>query len=457
MKYRWRSRSMFFRFQWSLVTLFSLLFLYASTTVAQDALTYRSALFDTLDLIQQGQVLIGEDDSTTIELIRQAVANMSDEELLNYLAPQVSIAEIESLLSEANELLGEAQAQQRVQNAGVNSADFGPIAPAPSSVIEIPEVTVEPGFCANTTGAEYLAALATERAIKLIFAAIKFECQQTLFGENGALACLAPALLEIAAETTRELAQFCLSEQRAGKGEVALEVERNIGAHLNAFIDETTTSSRASQVSMDQLQSDVTSTLSDLDLVQNNLDTNFVTVNNDLNTILNDLAQLDDDINELIALSDDIQFRVTVNEAEAEDVEERTSDLEESGNEIRIDTQNIIASSSALQNSTSLLLSRLNQDFTQLQRDRIAAAMAQDGVIVADYSLPAAEGGQLENAREVVARALLALENINMGKTGTARVLLAQGDIQYNNQNYLSAYGLYAQAYRALISIGTRR
>ena len=112
-------------------------------------------------------------------------------------------------------------------------------------------------------------------------------------------------------------------------------------------------------------------------------------------------------------------------------------------------------------NAADAVVDEFNERFNQLERDRIAAALAQAGVFVADYTMPASSGGQLETAREVVIQAINDLSSLGLANTVVAQNLLTQGDVQYNSQNYLQAYGLYAQAYQALGSasqnIGTRR
>lgn len=342
---------------------------------------YRAYLNEALDLAADSQVLMGFE--LPLGQVQQAQAEIQalDTEALNRLRFSfLSQTTVEGWLQEGREGLEVAIAQSSQRSS-----------------IDIPDVEVDPAFCANTTGASYGAAVAAEKTIKLIFAALKFECQQTLLGENGALACLAPALLVIVAENATRLGEFCLNKQRAGKGEAILQLDRNIGAHLNTFIDDTTTSSRATQSSLDDVQSTITTALSDLSTLQSTLDSGFITINNDLNTQLEDLANLQINLTDLLAVASDIQFRLQVNQVEAEDVQERTADLQERSSEIRSDTQSILSAISALQSQAA---------FVQLQRDRIAVALATPDGLPAEYALPAERGGQLEEAREVLTRAI---------------------------------------------------
>lgn len=405
-----------------------------------DAAQYRTYLNTALNLAADSQMLMGFD--LPAGQIQQAQAEIQalDSEALNRLRLSfLSQRTVEEWLREGREGLDVAIAQASERSS-----------------IDIPDVEVDPAFCANTTGASYGAAVAAEKTIKLIFAALKFECQQTLLGENGALACLAPALLVIVAENATRLGEFCLNEQRAGKGEAILQLDRNIGAHLNTFIDDTTTSSRATQSSLDDAQSTITTALSDLSTLQSTLDSGFITINNDLNTQLEDLANLQINLTDLLAVASDIQFRLQVNQVEAEDVQERTADLQERSSEIRSDTQSILSAISALQSQAETLTAESEAAFVQLQRDRIAVALATPDGLPAEYALPAEQGGQLEEAREVLTRAINQLNELGINTTSTALSLLSQGDDAYNQRNYLLAFRFYAQAYQSLTN-STRR
>ncbi len=401
---------------------------------AQSAPEYRQVLFDVVSLLQQASsTTIPLYDQALIELIKLEVEQLSDEQILALFANSIPLDELEQLVARGQ----------------LDVSAFTSIA---LRTIDIPEIDVEPSSCASTTAATYFALLATQKVLKGIFSALKFECQQTLLGENGALACLAPALLVIDAETATDLAQFCRDEQRAAKGEAILELDRNIGEHLNEFVDDTTTSSRATQDSLDDVQADVATAMTDIDSIQSELDDGFSTIQSDISNTLADLSALTIDLTDLIALASDIQFRVQVNQVDIEDVQTRTADLQESTDEIRTDTQSIIDDVSALQTSADLVLANLDNGFDQINQDAIAAALSNPDVAVAEYALPEAAGGQLETAREIVIQAILALDSLGLGDTSAALVLLAQADQAYNSQDYVTAYSLFALAYQSLSS-----
>lgn len=425
-----------------LSTMLGFLLMFAGSAItfnsnAQSAPEYRQVLFDLVSLLQQASTTtIPLYDQSLLELINLEVEQLSDQQILVLFANAIPLTELEQLL---------AQAQLDV-TAFTNIAQ---------RTIDIPEIDVEPSSCASTTAATYFAFLATQKVLKAIFSALKFECQQTLLGENGALACLAPALLVIDAETATDLAQFCRDEQRAAKGEAILELDQNIGAHLNEFVDDTTTSSRATQDSLDAVQGDITTAMTDIDSIQSDLDDGFTTIQSDIDNTLTDLSTLATDLTDLIALADDIQFRVQVNQIDIEDVQTRTADLQESTDEIRTDTQSIIDSMTTLQASADVVLTDLDSGFDQINQDAIAAALSNPNFGIAEYALPEAAGGQLETAREVVIQAILALDSLALGDTSTALMLLAQGDQAYNSQDYITAYNFFALAYQSLSSAGT--
>ena len=63
------------------------------------------------------------------------------------------------------------------------------------------------------------------------------------------------------------------------------------------------------------------------------------------------------------------------------------------------------------------------------------------------FQLPASVGGKLEEVREVVAGAILMIDDAGQD-IGLALVYFAQGDDHFNNQQYGDAFASYRQAYR---------
>lgn len=411
------------------------------TGLSQSADDYRETMFDVIGLLDQVSVIDGfHVNQHSIDLAITELIQLSDQEIEDVFVNALPLSELEHLIQEA-------QAEIDTYNAQI----------AKSSSIDIPDVDVDPSFCSSTTGAQYFVALAIEKAVKAIFAALKFECLQEVLGENGALLCVAAAVEVLLAEETTEFAQFCRDEIRAAKGRAILELDQNVGAYLNEFIDDTTTSSRATQDSVDDLQGDVTTALVDIDDTQNALDAGFTTLDSDLDTALTDLTALADDLTDLIAAAADIQFRTQENQVDIEDVQSSTAELQSTTEEIRIDTQSIIALVDDLQTSTDHLIDGVGDRFTQLQEDAIAAVLANPDAAAAEYALPQSAGGQLETAREVVIQAVIDLQLLGLGNTSAALKLISQGDQAYNTQNYVAAYNAFAEAYRVLTTAGMMR
>ncbi|GAB4194751.1 MAG: hypothetical protein Tsb002_26590 [Wenzhouxiangellaceae bacterium] len=416
---------------------------------AQSADEYRQMIYGLADLIIEiGGVNGRVDHLTSVELAISRLEQLPDEVLLQTIGRSVPITDIQAQLANLQTELVQAEDLLSQQQRPADTRSDG---------IEIPDVTVDPSFCEYATGTIAVIELAAWKVLKEIFAATEFTCLQTIAGTNLAAACASIAVLTVTAELSYTNAEFCLNEQRAAKGETILDLDRNIGAYLNTFIDDTTTSSRASQDSADTLQADVETALTTIGAIRSDLDSGLATIDSDLSDALSSLSDLDSSLTDLTAVADDIQFRVQANQVDIEDVQTRTADLEDSSDEIRTDTQSIISSVNSISQDAGAVSIVLQSGYQQLNRDAIAAALSSVDVGVAEYALPESAGGQLEEAREVLIQSILALDNLNLGDTAAANALLVQGDLAYNQQDYIGAYRLFAQAYQALLGPATVR
>ena len=405
---------------------------------SQSADEYRETLYDMVALAYQAnEIGIFPANESLIDLAITEVLQLSDEQIENLFIHSLPLPEMERLIDDA-------QAQ----------IDAFHTIKTQRSSIDIPEIDVEPSNCSSATGAAYLAALGIEKTFKAIIAAINYECLQEVAGVNDALVCIVPAVTALLAEEASVSVEFCLDEIRAAKGRAILELDQNVGAYLNEFIDDTTLSSRATQDSVDALQSDVTTTLSTLDDIEVDLDAGFTTLNSDFDIALSDLTALSDDLTDLIAIAADIQFRTQENQVDIEDVQSRTAELQSSTEEIRTDSQSIISLVDDLQASSDSLFLGIDNRFAQIEADAIAAVLANPGAAAAEYALPQFAGGQLETAREVVIQAVNDLQGLGLGDTSAALQLITLGDRAYNAQNYVAAYNAFAQAYRVLTTSG---
>lgn len=419
---------------------------FALPAQAQSIQEYRQTLYELTTLLEDTVAVTGRTENlAAAQLAFGKLQQLSDEELQDILAANLSLADFQQAVADARTDIDAALLEQQRQQSQPPPAQT-----RSDSVIDIPSVEVEPSFCDYATGAIAFIELAVAKIAGAILSRTEFTCLQSVAGENGAAVCIALSIVDNTARLAYDNAEFCRNEQRAAEGEAILELEQNIGAHLNTFIDDVTLSSRATQDSVDDLQTDIDTTTTSIDTIQDELDTGFTTIDNDLETALGDLDTLEADLTDLIALASDIQFRVQENQVDIEDVQTRTADLEDSTDEIRTDTQSIISTVSTLQTTVTALQSTLTDGYVQINRDAIAQALNEPNYSVPEYALPASAGGQLEEAREVLVQAIIELQGLGIGNTADALALLAQGDQAYNQQDYLGAYQLFAQAYQAL-------
>ncbi len=436
-----------------LSALLSLIMILTGTAItfnshAQTAQEYRITITEIINLIDEATVVTGRTETlVSTQLAFMQLQLLTDEELLSIFPGNMPLSTLQQMIGEAQAELAH-QLQSTESSPSVNTRD------SDDSGIEIPNVDVDPSFCDYATGAIEFSELAVAKIAGTALSAVEFTCLQSDAGVNLAAVCVALSIVKNTADLAYENAKFCRDQQRAAKGETTLDLDRNIGAYLNTFIDDVTTSSRATQDSVDDLQTDVDTAMTSINTIQDELDSGFTSIDADLDISLSDLSSLESDLTDLIALADDIQFRVQENQVDIEDVQTRTADLQESTEEIRTDTQSIISSVTALQDELDTVLTTLNSGFNQINQDTIAAVLTRPGFNVPEYALPAAAGGQLETAREIVIQAIIELQNLSLGDTDTALSLVTLGDTAYNNAEYLTAYELFAQAYQALIVTG---
>ncbi len=415
---------------------------------AQPAAEYREALLELNGLAEQLHSTVGLNrDTAYIDKAMELIIEMPDEQVLQLHNNGMPLATLESMLATAQAKL--SQFQSMTANQPIISV-FNSASESETGTIDIPVPETAIGFCIDVPGVAVGIAQATYKTLSAVLEAAKFTCLQQVATESVSLACTVLEIAAVTAEFAYREGDFCRDETRASKGEAVLQLDRNIGAFFNQAIDQNTISSRATQDSVDQVIMDTMTASDEVTDIQGDVDSNFITIGIDLDMALADLNSLSEGLTELIAEAGDIQFRTQVNQVNIEDIQARTADLQESGDEIHQDTQSLIAATSALQVSAGELSDAIADGFNQVNRDEIARALANPNHAVPDYIAPATEGGQLEQAREVLIEAIALIDSISPGNTGMAQMLLIQGDQAYNNQDYLSAYSLFAQAYQAL-------
>lgn len=319
--------------------------------------------------------------------------------------------------------------------------------PAPS-IIEFPEPRTTIPTCAAVTSTSALATFTSWSVVRDILAGAKWECLETIFGENSSTACTAVNVTMTAFEFAYKGEEACLGEQRDANLTAVLETQVNIAGHLSEFID-ATTSSRASQQSLDGVQQNTNQGLAQLDRLQASLSNDLSSTELDLTNTLSDIERLASELTNLSALADDILFRLQENQVDIEDAQVRVADIQQQSEEIRTDTQFLIGSLNTLQAGLTQLDQSVQRNFDQQTRNNISFALAASDRSVIRFQLPAAVGGELEKVREVVVAALTAIERVG-SNTAAARTLLSRGEEAYNDANYFMAYDLFAQAYRSL-------
>jgi hypothetical protein len=299
-----------------------------------------------------------------------------------------------------------------------------------------------------TPGAGYgLYILAT--ALDQILAAAKWVCLQTALGTNLAATCTVFSAAAVAAQFLFAESELCLSIQRSAYQGAIFETQSNIADQLNLYID-ATISSRASQSSLNDLQTGVSQELADLNTLANRLASDLSDLSADFTDTSNSIASLTSATLDMTSVSQDIGLKTLITQAEAEEIDDFAADTQERMETIRTRTLQISASVESLE----ALIDGLNINAeTQIAREleaSLARAMADPNFNIVRYKLPASMNGELERSREVLVRTLLAFDGIGVD-TSAAAQYLTLGDQQFNLGRYLTAYDHFSTAYQMLL------
>ncbi len=401
----------------------------------------------------------------TLELSAQYSGSIEQLQVIDQLIGQVMLMDISQLelliqnLPPLADLQTRAVAAQQALEISIAQAQSVPTAPAirssgsgeiefpnPETLLVIPGTSAQP--CQNIPAELGFSLITAWGIVSEVLAAMKWSCVQTILGENAAELCAPTNIATDLARFAYLGVQFCLKEQRDAYLDAILDTEGNIANYLNDFFD-VTVASRASQDSVDMLQQDIDDVNNSLANLQSDLSADFSTTESALDTTLADLNSLTLDLDNLAAITDDIQFRSQVNQVDIEDAQLRAADVQEAAAEIRDDTQSLIALISTLQVSQDDINDDIGAGLDRQTQTALSDALANPDSNVIRFKAPASLGGELEATREVVIQAIIAFGNIG-AKTTTAQALLVQGDQAYNQQDYLLAYNLFAQAYQSL-------
>jgi hypothetical protein len=313
-------------------------------------------------------------------------------------------------------------------------------------LIDNDQIKPSPLACEETTYELVWGFIHTNNTLETILAADRWFCRQEEFGENAALECaIIEELVAISANVVRT-GGICLSAKGTARTEANLENLDSIQEFLNERFNVTV----GSRVSDEQLEALKTR----LDQVQQTLDeylpVQFPAIRQRLDDLIAALQQTELQLLDVHARVLDLQQRSLLTNAESEDIDERLADIQQSGMEIRDDTQAAILRLNNLRSSLAQHGARQNGAFQVLRQDYMATVLSQDvdGRLVL-FQVPAIYGGLLEKVREYVLAQLLKAQQLGLN-TSAAQATFATGDGQLNGGDYHQAYRSYVLTYRQL-------
>ena len=423
---------------------------YAQSKPAGDAEAYRDLLLEIVELADAATAQMQLQGFRTSIATAATDIQMLDNEQLEFLTQFAPPPELLRSRLESNQQLIKASS-----GTGAGKGTSG------TRQIAFPEPETTIAACENVSSSEGFESLLTFYTARELLVALTFPCLESVAGENDASACTAFKVVDAALEAANKGVQACLQEQRDAYLDTILDTEENIADHLESFVD-ATTSSRATQDSVDDVQTDITTGLGLLDTLQSDLDSDLLSLESDMDTVINDLDALITDAVSLAATTSDIQFRVQENQVDIEDAQTRAADAEATAEEIRTDTQSIISAIETLQNDLDGYTSTLSTGLAETQRAALIGALADENTHIVRFLLPGSAGGELEQIRELVIQTITAFSNLGIDTSNSSKLLI-QGDAAYNQGQYINAYNLFAQAYRTLTASngaskpGTRR
>ncbi|GAB4199063.1 MAG: hypothetical protein Tsb002_34330 [Wenzhouxiangellaceae bacterium] len=315
-------------------------------------------------------------------------------------------------------------------------------------VFPTPQPTV--AACAGVRSTQALATFSTWGVVREAIAAAKWECLQTVLGENSATACTPLNILSTSLEFAFRGEEACLTEQRDATAVALFQTQKNIANYLNGQLDQPL-SSRANGEDFAQLASDINQAQQLLSTLQSTLNSDFSSAELQLSSVNQDLQSLAQSVGALTAALNDIRFRIQETQVDIEDAQQRAAQAQALSGEIRGDTQQLRTRLLTLHAALNNLGATVDARLSGLRRTAYGESLANPQARVFRYQLPLALGGELERSRDVLIESIIAFDQLG-AKTSAAEALLMQGDAAYNQQNYLQAYQLFAQGYRALVA-----
>lgn len=392
-----------------------------------------------LILLQDAQHITQVPGRAPIDTARDAFDAIEEARLQQWLGGEAGLQRLDGLIDELAGHLTRMTEAARGRTATQ--------ARATTREIDQPEPEVEIEACEVITPQQAEGFFGTMVGLEAILAAIKWECEEDVGDFNSALACVGP---EIAAQTARhayEFAEFCLAEKRAATGGAILETTRNVADFLDDEL-KMSVEERATQDSVDELADALDAARDVIDAI----DDETMTLDGKADQMLGNQADQRQRLIALEARAAELLFRLQILQADVDDVDQRTSDTEQIADEIRADTLAIRNELDVLRAELDQLAQRMETAFATAENDRIATALLENRPVVR-YRMPFAQGGILEQVRELVIQAIAA-EQAAGGTVADANKLLNQGNAAFNAGDYRTAWSRYAEAYRR-IATGT--
>jgi hypothetical protein len=299
--------------------------------------------------------------------------------------------------------------------------------------------------CAGFNGDTVLLTLTNKFIADEILADSKWECLQTVLGENLAEGCTPLSIIVAVDDALFELGEFCrLNQNEAVTGNIFGNI-RGISSDIFEYID--------TEISDVNSQDQLNMTQDSTNHLNATLNENLPVFESDLTQALSRLDQTNNQLNVIFAQAESILTRVQISQIEIENLAIISADAQQQAIEIRQDTQTLLISTANL----IIQIAAINQEtqtkvksaFTQ----QIEFALARSAKAAPlHFQLPLALGGQLELVREKLINNISTVESLG-GKTAAVRKLLLLGDQAFNSSQYSLAYNNYSDAYKALLEV----
>ena len=147
---------------------------------AQSADEYRQALYQFTALLERSAALTGRTASMdSAELVLAQLQQSSDEEIISTFGEYLPLSMLQQIIQDTE---NDIQLALRSHSPSSNT----PSIESNSSVIQIPNVNVQPSFCEYATGAISFTELAVAKAAGAALARQEFTCLESVAGENAA-------------------------------------------------------------------------------------------------------------------------------------------------------------------------------------------------------------------------------------------------------------------------------